>query len=150
MIDNLPHNLATALLATVAKVGAVHFRAAQSVLQARQQVQQGLVVHVLGAAADMSRSPDRVSRQSDPSLAQAVAIDEYIEDLPYKSRIMTITEDDWLDMSFSEQASIINELYDKIARYEEYNEATDLWVDYLGTGAQAQNLLYPLPLDDLP
>ena len=105
---------------------------------------------VLGAAADMSRSPDRVSRQSDPSLAQAVAIDEYIEDLPYKSRIMTITEDDWLDMSFSEQASIINELYDKIARYEEYNEATDLWVDYLGTGAQAQNLLYPLPLDDLP
>ena len=79
-----------------------------------------------------------------------MAIDEYIEDLPYKSRIMTITEDDWLDMSFSEQASIINDLYDKIARYEEYNEATDLWVDYLGTGAQAQNLLYPLPLDDLP
>jgi serine/threonine-protein kinase PpkA len=105
---------------------------------------------VLGAAADMSRSPDRVSRQSDPSLAQAVAIDEYIEDLPYRSRIMTITEDDWLDMSFSEQASIINDLYDKIARYEEYNEATDLWVDYLGTGAQAENLLYPLPLDDLP
>ena len=105
---------------------------------------------VLGAAADMSRNPNQVSRQSDPSLAQAVAIDEYIEDLPYKSRIMTITEDDWLDMSFSEQASIINDLYDKIARYEEYNEATDLWVDYLGTGALAQNLLYPLPLDDLP
>ena len=105
---------------------------------------------VLGAAADMSRSPDKVTRQAETSLAQAVAIDEYIEDLPYRSRIMTLTEDDWLDMSFSEQAAIINELYDKIERYEEYNEATDLWVDYLGTGAQAGSLLYPLPLDDLP
>lgn len=105
---------------------------------------------VLGAAADMSRSPDKVSRQSDPSLAQAVAIDDYIEDLPYRSRIMSVTEDDWLDMSFSEQAAIMNELYDKIRRYEQYNEATDLWVDYLGTGAKAQNLLYPMPLDDLP
>ena len=105
---------------------------------------------VLGAAADMSRNPDEVSRQSEPSLAQAVSIDEYIEDLPYKSRIMNITQNDWLDMLFSEQAALLNDLHDKIARYQEYNEATDLWVDYLGTGAQAQNLLYPLPLDDLP
>ncbi len=105
---------------------------------------------VLGAAADMSRNPDEVSRQAETSLAQAVSIDEYIEDLPYRSRIMNITQDDWLDMSFSEQAALLNDLQDKIARYREYNEATDLWVDYLGTGAQAQNLLYPLPLDDLP
>ncbi|WP_424980037.1 vWA domain-containing protein [Leisingera sp. S232] len=105
---------------------------------------------VLGAAADMSRDPDKVARRSDPTLAEAAAIDEYIEDLPYRSRIMNITEEDWLDMSFSEQAAIINQLYDKVARYQEYNEATNLWVDYLGTGARAQNLLYPLPLDDLP
>lgn len=105
---------------------------------------------VLGAAADMSRSPDKVARRQDPSLAEATAIDEYIEDLPYKSRIMNVTEDDWLDMSFSEQAAIINDLYDKIQRYEQYNRSTDLWVDYLGTGARAETLLYPLPLDDLP
>ncbi|MEL6596201.1 MAG: vWA domain-containing protein [Pseudomonadota bacterium] len=105
---------------------------------------------VLGAAADMSRSPDKVARQSDPTLAEAAAIDEYIEDLPYQSRIMGITEDDWLDMSFSEQASIINDLYDKIQRYKEFNEATDLWVNYLGGGADAENQLYPLPLDELP
>jgi serine/threonine-protein kinase PpkA len=105
---------------------------------------------VLGAAADMSRRPDKVARQADTSLAEAVAIDEYIEDLPYKSRIMTLTEEDWIDMPFSEQASIMNELYDKINRYQKHNEATDLWVDYLGGGADANALLYPLPLDDLP
>jgi serine/threonine-protein kinase PpkA len=105
---------------------------------------------VLGAAADMSRSPDQVSRRTETTLAQATLISEYIEDLPYRSRIMTLTEQDWLDMSFSEQAALINELYDKINRYEQYNAATDLWVDYLGAGAVAQNLLYPLPLDALP
>lgn len=105
---------------------------------------------VLGAAADMSRNPEKVSRRADTTLAQAVAIDEYIKDLPYRSRIMTLTQEDWLDMSFSQQAAVINDLYDKITRYKRYNEATDLWVDYLGTGAEAENLLYPMPLDDLP
>ncbi len=105
---------------------------------------------VLGAAADMSRRPDKVSRQSDPSLAEAVAIDEYIEDLPYKSRIMGITEDDWLRMPFSEQIDVTNELYEKRERYRRYNESTDQWVDYLGTGATGASLLYPMPLDDLP
>jgi serine/threonine-protein kinase PpkA len=105
---------------------------------------------VLGAAADMSRNPEKVARRADTSLAEAVAIDEYIEDLPYRSRIMGLTQDDWLDMSFSEQAAIINDLYEKISRYQRYNEATDLWVDYLDNGAQADNLLYPMPLDDLP
>jgi serine/threonine-protein kinase PpkA len=105
---------------------------------------------VLGAAADMSRNPDQVIRRADTTLAEATAINEYIEDLPYRSRIMTITEEDWLDMSFSEQAALINELYDKVGRYRRYNDATDLWVDFLGTGAVAQNLLFPLPLDDLP
>lgn len=105
---------------------------------------------VLGAAADMSRKPDSVSRRSDPSLAEAVSIAEYIEDLPYKSRIMSVTEDEWVRMSISEQQVIVNDLYDKVERYRRYNAATDQWVDYLGQGAKAQNLLYPMVLNDLP
>ncbi len=105
---------------------------------------------VLGVAADMSRRPDQVSRQSDPSLAEAVALDEYLADLPYKSQIMAITEDDWVRLPISEQQTIVNGLYDKIERYRRYNESTDQWVDYLGAGPQAGNLLYPMLLDDLP
>ncbi|GFE64095.1 vWA domain-containing protein [Litoreibacter roseus] len=105
---------------------------------------------VLGAAADMSRRPDEVSRRSDLSLAEAVSISEYLEGLPYQSRIMSITEEDWIKMSFSEQITVTNELYEKLERYRRYNEATDQWVDYLGTGAQAENLLYPMQLNDLP
>lgn len=105
---------------------------------------------VLSAAADMSRRPDEVSRNADPSLAEASFIAEYIEDLPYKSRIMSITEDEWVRMSISDQQTLINELYEKIERYKRYNSATDQWVDYLGTGAEASGLVYPMSLDDLP
>lgn len=105
---------------------------------------------VLGAAADMSRDPDKVSRRADASLAQAAQIDEYIEDLPYKSRIMAITQDDWMRLPISEQQTIVNELYEKIARYRRYNEMTDAWVDYLGTGRDGGARVYPIRLDDLP
>lgn len=105
---------------------------------------------VLGAAADMSRRPDKVSRRSDPTLAEAVNVSEFIEDLPYKSRIMAITEADWVRMSISEQQTVVNELYEKIERYRRYNAATDQWVDYLGVGASAGGLVYPMMLDDLP
>lgn len=105
---------------------------------------------VLGAAADMSRDPDKVSRRADASLAEAAQIDEYIVDLPYKSRIMSITDDDWLRLSISEQQTIVNELYEKIERYRRYNEMTDAWVDFLGTGGDGGQRLYPIQLDDLP
>ena len=105
---------------------------------------------VLGAAADMSRTPDKVSRRSAETIAEAVVLDEFIEDLPYKSRIMSITEDDWLRMSISEQQTVVNELLEKIERYSRYNEATDTWVDVLGTGATGEGLVYPMRLDDLP
>lgn len=105
---------------------------------------------VLSAAADMSRRPDEVSRNSEPSLAEASFIAEYIEDLPYKSRIMSITEEEWIRMSISDQQTLVNELYEKIERYKRYNSATDQWVDFLGTGAEAANLVYPMSLDDLP
>lgn len=105
---------------------------------------------VLGAAADMSRTPDKVARRSAETIAEAAAIDEFIEDLPYKSRIMAITEDDWLRMSISEQQTVVNELLEKIERYNRYNEATDTWVDVMGTGADGDALVYPMRLDDLP
>lgn len=104
---------------------------------------------VLGAAADMSRRPERVSRRQDETLAGAVAVSELLEGLPYRSRIMTITSDDWVRMSISEQQALVNDLYDKLERYRRYNASSDLWVNYLGQPG-ADGLLYPMLLDDLP
>lgn len=105
---------------------------------------------VLSAAADMSRRPDQVARNADTTLAEAVSVEEMLDGLPYKSRIMTVTEEDWIAMNIAEQQTILNGLADKVELYARFNEATDQWVDYLGTGAVAENLLYPMRLDDLP
>lgn len=104
---------------------------------------------VLGAAADMSRRPDAVSDRGDETLAEATAISEMLDGLPYKSRVMTITEEDWVRLSISEQQAFVNDLHDKLERYLRYNAATDLWVNYLGTEG-AGSLVYPMLLDDLP
>lgn len=117
----------------------------ENILSADQMFNQ-----VLSAAADMSRRPDTVSRNADTTLAEVALIAELLEGLPYQSRIMTVTEDDWLRMSISEQQTILSGLADKIELYARFNESTDQWVDYLGTGADADNLLYPMKLNDLP
>lgn len=125
-------------------LGLIVDRAEASVLKPDEFFEQ-----VLGAAADMSRSPERVARRGDTTIADAATITEYLEGLPYVSRIMNITEDDWLRMSVAEQQTVVNELYDKLERYRRYNEATDQWVDYLGSGG-SDALVYPMRLDDLP
>jgi len=117
----------------------------ENILSADQMFNQ-----ILSAAADMSRRPDQVARNADTTLADAVSISEMLEGLPYQSQIMSVTEADWLSMPISQQQSIISALGDKIELYARYNETTDQWVDYLGTGAQADGLLYPMKLDDLP
>ncbi|MCE6951776.1 VWA domain-containing protein [Cereibacter sphaeroides] len=104
---------------------------------------------VLGAAADMSRRPESVSRRQDETLAGAVAVSELLEGLPYRSRIMTITQEDWVRMSISEQQALVNDLHDKLERYRRYNASPDLWVNHLGQPG-ADGLLYPMLLDDLP
>lgn len=109
-----------------------------------------MFTQILSAAADMSRRPDKVSRNSETTLAEAVSIDELLEGLPYQSSIMNLTQDDWVNMGISEQQVRMTELADKIELYFRFNEATDLWVDYLGTGTGADALVYPMKLNDLP
>lgn len=104
---------------------------------------------ILSASASMSRRPEDVTLSSESTIASTAQIADYLEGLPYTSRIMKITEDDWIRMSISEQQMIINSLYDKLHRFREYNAATDIWVDYLGNGIGSERA-YPMRLDDLP
>lgn len=105
---------------------------------------------VLSAAADLSRRPDKVARNADTTLADAVSVTEMLEGLPYQSEIMQVTEEDWVKLSISEQLLKMSSLREKIELFARFNANTDQWVDYLGTGATAENLLYPMKLDDLP
>ncbi|MEN8709921.1 MAG: VWA domain-containing protein, partial [Paracoccaceae bacterium] len=104
---------------------------------------------VLAAAVRMGRDPQDVAQGQDATLGDLTVIGEMLSGLPYESTIMKITQKDWIRMSAAEQITIVNGMRDRIERYRRYNQSTHLWSRYLATGQDGE-LLYPMPLDDLP
>ncbi|MGO4124298.1 serine/threonine protein kinase [Inquilinus sp. YAF38] len=101
------------------------------------------------AAATMARRPEGVGREDARHLAELGLIGEYLEGLPYRSRIMELTEDDWLSWSFGQQRQFLDDLQAKVTLYQQIYDNTDLWIALDGqrTGGDA---VYPMPLDALP
>jgi len=77
------------------------------------------------------------------------AFGEYLEDLPYRSEIMEITQDEWVAMGAGRRREILNGIEAKLRLYEEYNRQSALWVSFDG-GRDPGEAMYPLPLDALP
>ncbi|MGO1077078.1 vWA domain-containing protein [Inquilinus sp. CA228] len=101
------------------------------------------------AAATMARRPEGVGREEARHLADLGLIGEYLEGLPYRSRIMELTEDDWLSWSFGQQRQFLDDLQAKVTLYQQIYDNTDLWIALDGqrSGGDA---VYPMPLDALP
>ncbi|WP_225769717.1 vWA domain-containing protein [Inquilinus sp. Marseille-Q2685] len=101
------------------------------------------------AAATMARRPEGVGQEEARHLADLGLIGEYLQGLPYRSRIMELTEDDWLSWSFGQQRQFLDDLQAKATLYQQIYDNTDLWIALDGqrTGGDA---VYPMPLDALP
>ena len=101
------------------------------------------------AATAMSRDPNRVGQGEAKNLANAGLMGEYLEGLPYQSRIMSITEDDWMRMSIGDQQEIIDDVSSKIRLYQRFHDDADRWLA-LNEGDDPGDRVYPVPLDALP
>ncbi len=101
------------------------------------------------AAATMARRPEGVGGENARRLADLGLIGEYLEGLPYRSRIMELSEDDWLSWSFGQQRQFLDDLGAKVALYRRIYDNTDLWIALDGdrSGGDAVS---PIPLDALP
>ncbi|MCP5367058.1 MAG: hypothetical protein H6906_06040 [Hyphomicrobiales bacterium] len=101
----------------------------------------------------MSRDPNQVAGQQGAAAARPSArlglIDEYIADLPYKSKVLNIDEDLWLSWSVGEQEAFVQEIDSKIKLYTTYHDDRDRWVALDG-GRIPGDAVYPVPLDALP
>ena len=102
-----------------------------------------------GAESILARRPEGVGQEESRHLAELGLIGEYLEGLPYRSRIMELTEDDWLSWSFGQQRQFLDDLQAKVTLYQQIYDNTDLWIALDGqrTGGDA---VYPMPLDALP
>ena len=101
------------------------------------------------AAAAMSRDPNRVGQASARNLEDIGLMGEYLDGLPYQSRIMGLDQDTWTRMGVGQQQALIDDVKSKIALYQRFHDDVDRWVQLNPEGA-AGDAVYPIPLDVLP
>lgn len=103
---------------------------------------------ILSASAQLARDPAAFSQKPSANLRDMGVLGEFLDDLPYKSDIMLLSEDDWYRMSVGEQTAFINRLKSRVARYEEYDRDVDNWESF---GSKTPgDWVYRVPLAMLP
>ena len=108
----------------------------------------GFFQNIVSAAAQLARDPSKFSSTPGLNLAQTGVLGEYLDGLPYKSEILTMTESDWYNKSVGEQAQFINRLRSRIARYDEYDKDRGNWESFGATNPG--DWVYRVPLSALP
>lgn len=103
---------------------------------------------ILSASAQLARDPDAFSRKPGANLRDMGVLGEFLDDLPYKSDVMLLSEDDWYRMSVGEQTAFINRLKSRVARYEEYDRDVDNWESF--GSKDSGDWVYRVPLAMLP
>ena len=97
----------------------------------------------------MGRDPSSLKSDKSLKLSQMGILGEYLDDLPYKSRIQELDEESWSAMGADEQNRLIEDLEQKLNFYQKCNDDLDRWVK-LSEDAEASQSVYPIPLEALP
>ncbi|WP_202108435.1 vWA domain-containing protein [Succinivibrio dextrinosolvens] len=103
---------------------------------------------LISAAAKMARDPSSLNENPKDNLAQKGVLLEVLDGLPYKSRILGLQRDDWVNMSTGEQQEFIKRLKGLVRLYEEYDKDNSHWESF-GT-KNADEWVYRVPLNVLP
>ena len=102
-------------------------------------------------AAKFSVDPTAGGIQKATQLADLGLLGEYLQGLPYKSDVLTLTQDTWTRWGTMRQVEFIDQLKKKIRRYSVYYGDQGRWVDLAQrAAADPAEQVYPIPLTDLP
>jgi serine/threonine-protein kinase PpkA len=101
------------------------------------------------AVATLSRDPNQVGKGEAASLKELGILGEYLEDLPYRSRVLALDEATWNRWSIGEQVAFIDDLSARIRLYQRFHDDVDNWIALDG-GAVPGDAVYPVPLSALP
>ncbi|PWV62401.1 serine/threonine-protein kinase [Plasticicumulans acidivorans] len=114
-----------------------------------QKSPQDFFREVASASAQLSRDPTRIAAATGAkNLVQTGLLGEFLEGLPYRSKVLNLSEELWLSWSVGEQQDFIQELESKIRLYETFHNDTANWVRF--GNAAAGDALYRVPLSTLP
>lgn len=98
-------------------------------------------------AAQMGRDPNLLSESQ--SIRDMGIMSELLDDLPYKSRIASLTPDDWYNLGSQEQENIVRGLENALNYLQYCSSDSDRFIK-LNEEADASEEVYPIPLDALP
>ena len=101
-------------------------------------------------AAQFGRDPNRARDRRATRLADLGLLDEYLEDLPYQSQVMNLSQETWTAWGPQKQLEFLNQLRRKLRQYARYNEEWDSWVNLAQTVDAEGEWVYPVPLADMP
>ena len=102
-------------------------------------------------AVQFGRDPNLARRPEATKRADLGLLGEYLEDLPYRSDVMSIDQDTWTHWGPQRQLAFTNRLKSKIRLYERYNADWRRWINLAQTSAAGSGeWVYPVPLLDLP
>lgn len=94
-----------------------------------------------------SRSGDQI--RNAKSLAETGLVPEFMQDLPYQSKIMSMSNDLWDSWSLDQQEEFLNEVDAKIQLYVVIHDEPKGWIA-LNKGDDPDEHVYPLSLTALP
>ena len=101
------------------------------------------------AAATLARDPEDLREVAVRRLADIGTIGEWLDDLPYRSPIMNITEARWLRKSHSQQQEVLDAIEEKIVLYQKIHDDTDRW-NRLDVRVNKGDAVTTIPLEALP
>lgn len=98
-------------------------------------------------AATAARDPNQIKNAK--TMAQTGLLPEFLKGLPYKSRLMDMSNELWGSWSVDEQDQFLNELEARIKAYQAIHDAPQGWVP-LNKGDDPDEHVYPISLELLP
>ena len=113
----------------------------------QQQEQIKLFEALQSLASATMKNPDGIAQAQ--KLADTGLLPKFIEALPYKSEILSLTEDSYASFTADQRAGLEASLAAKLQQYRDINESVDGWVK-LNPGDPDAAKVYPLHLSYLP
>lgn len=99
------------------------------------------------AAVSAARTPDQI--RNAKSMADAGLVPEFLVGLPYKSKLMAMTNELWASWSNDEQDEFLTDLDAKVQLYTVIHDTPDGWIK-LNEGDDPNDAVYPIQLEMLP
>jgi serine/threonine-protein kinase PpkA len=93
------------------------------------------------------KDPSKVQKAT--TLQESGIIPDFLRNLPYKSKIMDMNDDQWRNLSANEQQDLMEEINSKLTLYAQLHDTPEKWRP-LSPGDESDNWVSEIDIDNLP